>query len=134
MEERDDPGITPDLNEITYKINGAVFEVSRCLGAGFLEKVYENALALELREQGLQVLSQTPLRVNYKGETVGEYFPDLLVEGQVIVEIKAVERLHPIHTAQILNYLKATAVPIGLLVNFVHPKAIIKRYVNKFSG
>ena len=104
------------------------------LEPGFLRKFMKMPWLSNSGSKDYRSSLKTPLLVNYKGETVGEYFPDLLVEGQVIVEIKAVERLHPIHTAQILNYLKATAVPIGLLVNFVHPKAIIKRYVNKFSG
>jgi len=116
-----------DLNEITYKINGAVFEVIRVLGAGFLEKVYENALLIELRKRGLKAESQVPLRVSYKGEVVGEYVVDILVEDAVILELKAVEQIQKIHEAQLLNYLKATGVNVGLLINFKHPKAEIKR-------
>jgi len=116
-----------DLNEITYKINGAVFEVSRVLGAGFLEKVYENALLIELRKRGLRAESQVPLKVSYKGEVVGEYVVDILVEDAVILELKAVEQIQKIHEAQLLNYLKATGVNVGLLINFKHPKAEIKR-------
>ena len=107
-----------DLNEITYKINGAVFEVSRVLGAGFLEKVYENALLIELRKRGLRAESQVPLKVSYKGEVVGEYVVDILVEDAVILELKAVEQIQKIHEAQLLNYLKATGVNIGLLINW----------------
>jgi GxxExxY protein len=118
-----------DLNEITYKINGAVFEVSRVLGAGFLEKVYENALLIELRKRGLKAESQVPLKVSYKGEVVGEYVVDILVEDAVILELKAVEQIQKIHEAQLLNYLKATGVNIGLLINFKYPKAEIKRFV-----
>ena len=118
-----------DLNEITYKINGAVFEVMRVLGAGFLEKVYENALLIELRKRGLKAESQVPLRVSYKGEVVGEYVVDILVEDAVILELKAVEQIQKIHEAQLLNYLKATGVNIGLLINFKYPKAEIKRFV-----
>ena len=118
-----------DANEITYAINGAVFEVNRLLGPGFLEKVYENALLQELRERGLEARNQAPIKVSYKGRVVGEYFADILVEGKVIVEIKTVERLDKAHEAQILNYLKATGVPVGLLVNFKQPKAEIKRMV-----
>ena len=117
------------LKEITYKINGAVFEVNRQLGHGFLEKVYENALMIELRERGLPSESQVPIGVTYKGNTVGEYFADIVVQDQVILEIKAVETIHKIHEAQILNYLKATGYKIGLLINFTHPKAVIKRYI-----
>ena len=118
-----------DLNEITYKINGAVFEVNRILGPGFLEKVYENALLKELKRQGLKAENQVPIKVYYKEECVGEYFADLLVEDKVIVELKTAKRIEKIHEAQLLNYLKATGIQIGLLVNFRHPKAEIKRLV-----
>ncbi len=118
-----------DINEITYAINGAVFEVNRVLGPGFLEKVYENALLIELKSQGLKVESQVPIKVFYKENVVGEYITDILVEGKVIVELKTVECLEKIHEAQLLNYLKATGIQIGLLVNFKHPKAEIKRMV-----
>ena len=94
------------LEEITYKINGAVFEVNRQLGAGFLEKVYENALLIELRERGLMAESQVPIRVDYKGNLVGDYFADIVVQDQVILEIKAVETIHKIHEAQILSYIR----------------------------
>ena len=118
-----------DINELTYLINGAIFEVNRVLGAGFLEKVYENALVVELRKRGLQAEAQVPITVCYKGEAVGEYFADIVVEGKIIIELKAVDRLQKIHEAQLLNYLKATEYKIGLLVNFMHPKAEIKRFV-----
>lgn len=118
-----------NINDITYQINGAIFEVSRTLGACFLEKVYENALMIELRERGIKAESQAPIRVLYKDETVGEYFADILVEDKIIIELKAVENLSKLHEAQILNYLKATGIKIGLLVNFKHPKAEIKRMV-----
>ncbi len=118
-----------DINTLTYQINGAVFEVSRVLGAGFLEKVYENALVIELRERGLKAESQKPITVLYKTEVVGEYFADLVVENQVIIELKAVDHLLKLHEAQILNYLKATGYPVGMIVNFKHPKAEIKRFV-----
>jgi GxxExxY protein len=123
------PWLKMDLNDITYKINGAIFEVNRELGSGFLEKVYENALLIELRDMGLKAESQIPITVMYKGREVGEYQPDILVEGQVIVELKAVETLQKIHEAQVLNYLKATGYKVGLLVNFKHPKAEIKRFI-----
>lgn len=117
------------INEITYQINGAVFVVNRVLGAGFLEKVYENALLIELRERGLKADSQIPLRVHYKGKVVGEYVVDIMVEDQVILELKSVDKLQKIHEAQLLNYLKATGMKIGLLINFKYPKADIKRFV-----
>jgi GxxExxY protein len=118
-----------EINDITYEINGAVFEVQRELGPGFLEKVYENALLIELKCRGIEVESQVPVKVSYKGSTVGEYIADLLVEKKVIVELKTVERLDKTHEAQLLNYLKATGFQVGLLVNFKNQKAEIKRMV-----
>ena len=118
-----------EINDLTYKINGAIYEVNRVLGSGFLEKIYENALLIELRHNGLCAENQVPIKVKYKDENVGEYFADIIVENQVILEIKAVESLDRIHEAQILNYLKATGYKIGLLVNFTHPKAQIRRFV-----
>jgi len=119
-----------DINDITYAINGAVFEVNRVLGHGFLEKVYENALMVELKRRGLKVESQVPVKVFFKGETVGEYLADILVEKQVLVELKTVERFDKVHEAQLLNYLKASGIRVGLLINFKHPKAEIKRMVH----
>jgi len=118
-----------ELNDITYAINGAVFEVNNILGPGFLEKVYENALLVEFKRRGLKAKNQVPVSVSYKGEVVGEYFADLLVEDKVIVELKTVENLDRTHEAQLLNYLKATDLKVGLLVNFKHKKADIKRMV-----
>ena len=117
------------LNDITYAINGAIFEVNKILGPGFLEKVYENALLYELKNRGLKAVCQAPITVNYKGQCVGEYFADLFVEDRVIIELKTVEKLEKIHEAQVLNYLKATGIQVGLLVNFRHLKAEIKRLV-----
>jgi len=117
------------LNDITYAINGAVFEVNDILGPGFLEKVYENALLFELKKRGLKVKNQVPIKVSYKGEVVGDYTADLLIEDKVIVELKTVENLDRAHEAQLLNYLKATGLHVGLLVNFKHKKADIKRMV-----
>jgi GxxExxY protein len=118
-----------DINELTYIINGAIFEVNKILGVGFLEKVYENALLLELRLRGLKAENQVPIKVSYKEILVGEYFADIVVEDQIIIELKAVEQLQKIHEAQLLNYLKATEYKIGLLINFTHPKAEIKRFI-----
>ena len=99
------------------------------LGYGFLEKVYEKALMIELSGRGVSVENQVPLKVSYKEQIVGEYFADLLVEDRVIVEIKAVANLLKEHQAQLLNYLKATGIEVGLLVNFTRNKAEIKRMV-----
>jgi GxxExxY protein len=117
------------LDDITYAIRGAVFEVNRVLGHGFLEKVYENALLVELRLRGLKAGSQIPIKVKHKDNLVGEYVADILVEGNVIVELKAVEKLEKIHEAQLLNYLRATGMKVGLLVNMRYPKAEVKRMV-----
>jgi GxxExxY protein len=118
-----------DINELTYQIRGAIFEVNKVLGHGFLEKVYENALMIELPKRGLNAESQVPIEVKYKGEIIGEYFADIVVEDQVILELKAIDSLQKIHEAQLLNYLKATGYKMGLLVNFTYPKAEIKRFV-----
>ena len=118
-----------EINDITYQINGAVFEVNRVLGSGFLEKVYENALLIELQERGLKAENQVPLEVSYKGQIVGSYFADIVVESEVMLELKSVKNLNKRHEAQILNYLKATGFKIGLLINFIHPKAEINRFV-----
>ena len=105
-------------NEITNKIIGAFYTVYNSLGYGFLEKVYQNALAIELQKSGLQVTTQFPANVYYDGQIVGAYFADLLVEEQVIVELKAARNLLPEHEAQLLNYLNATRCEVGLLPNF----------------
>jgi len=115
--------------DLTYKIRGAIFEVNRILGHGFLEKVYENALMIELQERELKAESQVPISVQYKNREVGEYFADIVVEDKVILELKALESLQKIHEAQLLNYLKATDYKVGYLVNFTHPKAEIRRFV-----
>jgi len=117
------------LEELTYKINGAIYEVNKVLGSGFLEKVYEKALFIELNNRGISAVCQVPITVEYKGIFVGEYIADMVVEDLVLMEIKAIEILQKIHEAQLLNYLKATSHKIGLLVNFTHPKAVIKRFI-----
>jgi GxxExxY protein len=118
-----------DIDQLTYAINGAVFEVNRILGPGFLEKVYENALLVELEHNGIKAQAQAPIRVTYKEAIVGDYIADILVDDRVIVELKTVERIERIHEAQLLNYLKATGIKVGLLVNFKNTKAEIKRLV-----
>ncbi|MEZ5345782.1 MAG: GxxExxY protein [Pyrinomonadaceae bacterium] len=116
-----------EVNQITEKIIGASFTVSNSLGSGFLEKVYENALAYELRKSGLKVFQQHEIEVFYDRIPVGKYYADLLVEDAVIVEIKAINALDAAQKAQCLNYLKATGLKIGLLINFGRPKIEIKR-------
>jgi len=115
--------------EITHQIIGAAFEVWKVLGHGFLEKVYENALAEELLRRGLSVQPQFPIDVYYKGILVGKYSGDLLVEGKVIVEIKAEKVYNPQHEAQLLNYLRATGIKVGLILNFGQQKCEHKRLV-----
>jgi GxxExxY protein len=121
-----------DADQITENVIGAAFEVSNTLGCGFAEKVYERGLTEEIRLRGLKVKAQAPMCVLYKGKTVGEYFTDLLVEEQVIVELKCIENLAPEHTAQCLNYLKASHLKVALLLNFQRPKLAWKGIVNDF--
>ncbi len=113
---------------LTDRIIGAFYSVYNRLGYGFTEKVYENALALELRKLGLQVEQQKPIKVYYDGQVVGEYFADIVVNGAVILELKAVRRFLKEHEAQLLNYLKATTVEVGMLLNF-GPKSDFRRKV-----
>jgi GxxExxY protein len=117
------------LNEITEKIIGCAYDVANGLGSGFLEKVYENALRIELTRAGLIVQQQHPIPVLWRGEVVGDYYADLLVEGSVIVELKVVKAFDEIHMAQCLNYLKATGLRICLIVNFAKPQIEVKRIV-----
>jgi len=104
--------------EITEAIIGAYYDVYNTLGYGFLERVYGNALAIELRQRGLEVRQQEPITVFYASRPVGEYYADLLVNNQVIVELKAARALGKEHEAQLMNYLKATKFEVGLLFNF----------------
>jgi len=115
--------------ELSYRIRGCVYEVYRHLGHGFLEKIYENALLHELSVQGIEASSQAPLDVYYKQKKVGAYFADILVENHVILELKADTKLAPIHEAQLPNYLRASGLRLGMLINFSAPKATIKRLV-----
>jgi GxxExxY protein len=102
--------------------------VANALGGGFLEKIYENALLIELRKNGLRAQPQHPVDVLYDGQVVGEFFTDILVEDVVILELKATNEHHEIFTAQCLNSLKATGKPLSLLLNFGEPRLEIKRY------
>jgi len=120
------------LNELTEKIIGCAYEVSNRLGCGFLESIYHKAMLVELTHAGLDARPQCPLVVRYRDVVVGEYFADLLVAGEVLVELKTVKSLEEVHTAQCINYLKATGLRICLLINFAKPKLEINRLVNKF--
>jgi GxxExxY protein len=114
--------------ELTEKIIQIFYKVYNALGYGFLEKVYENAMMIEFRRINIPAVSQDPIKVIYEEEVVGEYFSDILVDRKVIVEIKATKTLIADHEAQLLNYLKATDIEVGLLLNF-GPEPEIKRKV-----
>ena len=131
MDEQDiqDKGLK--YEEITRRVIGCAFAVINELGSGFLESVYEKALLLALRQKGLSAVSQHPIKVLFRGECVGEFFADIFVEGKVIVELKAVKAIAPEHQAQIINYLKATGIEVGLLINFGNPKLEYKRFTRK---
>ncbi len=121
----DEHGVDP----ITERVIGRAYAVANELGSGFLEKVYENALAHELRKAGFRVEQQLPISVRYDDVIVGEYVADLQVNETVLVELKAVKSLDDVHVAQCLNYLKATGRRICLLINFGNPKVEIRRVV-----
>jgi GxxExxY protein len=122
-------------SDLTEKINGGFYQVYNHLGYGFSEKVYENALALVLRKMGLEIEQQKPIGVFFEGQVVGEYFVDLLVNGVVILELKACKQLSEDHEAQLLNYLKATSIEVGLLLNFgLKPQHVRKVYDNIRKG
>lgn len=112
--------------ELTDKIIKIFYKVYGSLGYGFLEKVYENAMMIEFKREGIPSVPQSPIRVFYDGQVVGEYYADILVDNKVIVEIKVSKALIEEHEAQLLNYLKATDIEVGLLLNF-GPKPEIKR-------
>jgi len=119
-----------DLNAITGAIIGAAMKVSSTLGVGFLEKVYENAMVIELTRKGHGVKQQQPVQVRYEREVVGEYFADLIVDDRVVVELKVARSLDRAHQAQCLNYLRATGFRLALLLNFGCPRLEYHRIAN----
>ena len=119
--------------EITNNILAACFEVSKDLGAGFLESVYQNALVIVLHEKGLTLERDHPLAVSFHGQIVGQFYADIMVEDKIILELKAVSALTDIHKAQVINYLKATGIEVGLLINFGNPKLEYRRFENRFK-
>ena len=121
-----------EMSQLTERVIQCAFAVSNALGCGFLEKVYENALAYELRKAGIRAEQQYGIKVHYDGVVVGDYMADLLVEGSLLLELKAVKELDDIHLAQCLNYLKATKLCLCLLMNFAKPKLEVRRVVNNF--
>lgn len=122
-------------SELTDRILAGFYQVHRSMGFGFGEKVYENALLYELRKRGMRVLQQNEIEVFYEGQSVGKYAPDLIVNDLVILELKSAKSLADEHEAQLLNYLKATRIEVGLLLNF-GPSAEVKRrvYDNERKG
>lgn len=116
---------------ITEAVIGSAFEVINELGAGFLESVYEKALIVALHQKGLSAVAQCPIRVLFRGQSVGDFYADLLVEGTVLVELKAVKAIIPEHQAQVINYLNATGIEVGLLINFGNPSLDFKRLTRK---
>ena len=119
--------------EITESILGACFEVANELGTGFLESVYEKALLVALRDKGLQSRSQVAIPVHFRNHPVGEFYADILVEDRIVVELKAAKQLAPEHLAQVINYLKATHLETGLLVNFGSGKLEYRRLHNRIE-
>jgi len=119
------------LESESYVVRGAVFEVYREMGCGFLEAVYQECMEKELTKQGIPFEAQKSLQLFYKSEPLEQvYKPDLVCHGKIIIELKAVKAIAPEHRAQLLNYLKATGIKVGLLVNFgAYPKATIERLV-----
>ncbi len=118
-----------EINVVTERIIGCAMKVSNTLGAGFLEKVYENALLFELQQSGLSAVAQQTLKVRYQGVVVGEYCADIVVNGCVLLELKAAKAIDETHQAQLLNYLKATGLKVGLILNFRTPRLGIKRMI-----
>ncbi len=128
METTGTVAIYPE-QDLTQKILEAAFALHNVLGCGFLEKVYANPLLLELRTMGLSRESEVNFRVNYRNAIVGDYCADLIVERRGLIELKACKGLEPIHEAQILNYLKASGIRVGLLMNFGKPRLEYRRFV-----
>jgi len=118
--------------ELTSLIIGAAYAVHNSLGSGFLEKVYHNAMKVELEDIGLRFDSEHPIMVYYKEKIIGEYIADLFVESKVVVEFKAIENIHPIHEVQLVNYLSATKMDVGLLINFGN-SVTVKRKLRKLT-
>jgi len=116
-----------EKEDITHKVIGAAYKVFNTLGFGFLESVYKKAMVIELHNQNLAVVEEEPLKVYYEGKVVGEFFIDLFVENEIIVEIKSVENLIKAHEVQLVNYLNGAKKEIGLLINFGQTGVDVKR-------
>ena len=118
---------TLKYEELSENIIASAYKVHNELGNGFLEKVYKNALAVELDESGIKYILEAPLKVMYRGKIVGDYIADLIVDGKIIVEVNAVNKVVPVHEVQLVNYLKATGITVGLLINFSDSVEIKRR-------
>ena len=118
-----------EVNSITERIINSAYKVINSLGPGFLEKVYEKALMIELHKNNLNAENQKPIKIFYDNQVIGEYFADILVENVVILELKVVKSIDPIHIAQTVNYLKACKMRYGLILNFVRSTLEIKRVI-----
>ena len=122
-----------NINDLTYKVIGGAYKVHNVLGPGFLERVYQNALILELNKLGIHARQQVKLPVFYEGQQVGLYFPDLWIENHLIIEIKAILTLAPEHEMQLIHYLTATGIDDGLLINFGASVQIKRKYRKPLS-
>ena len=120
------------LNRLMESAVGAAYEVANVLGGGFLEKVYERALAMGLRFRGHDLVLQAPVNVAYKGVIIGEYYADILVDGKLILELKCVDKLRDEHITQCLNYLRAAGLTLGCVINFRHSRVEWRRIVCDF--
>lgn len=123
------PDLHPSLDRLTERIIGAAFTVSNTLGHGFLEVVYKRALMEEFTANALAFAVEEPFPIRYRNKVIGQYVADLVVEQLVVVELKALETLARAHGAQVLNYLKASRLPVGLLINFGSPRIQLKRII-----
>ena len=120
--------------ELTGKILEACFEVGNELGSGFIESVYEKALQVALLQKGIAVERQIPLHMSFRGAVVGDFTADMIIEGKVLLELKAADALTKQHFAQLLNYLKATGIEVGMAINFGTPKIQFRRFDNRFGS
>jgi GxxExxY protein len=116
--------------ELTSQIIESAYAVHNTLGFGFLENVYQNALIIELEKAGLTAEKEKPVKVLYDGKVIGDYIADIIVENTVILELKSVKDLHPAHEAQLVNYLKATGLEVGLLINFAHSVQVKRKVLD----
>jgi GxxExxY protein len=123
-----------ETGTLSRQVLGYAFEVSNSLGTGFLESVYENALCIELAEREIQYQQQLPLQVCYRNQVVGNFTADILVEDKLLLELKVATEISRAHQAQLMNYLRATGISVGLLLNFGTPKLGVQRIVNQYTA